>query len=135
MTAEGEKRKNTFEDGNGFIDHIGTVDALYNAVMAAITVRSFGSKKWSVRNNIFNTSEILVPELEASGRPPRMISEFDEAGKAYYLSTSGSSSLSATSAKLASKSIGDFHLAWAGDEMAYIDRLASELFMSLNKEE
>lgn len=134
MTTEAENRKKTFEDGKNFIDRIGTVDALYTAVMTDITVRSFGSKEWSVRNNIFNTSEILVPVLESGGRPPLIISNFDEEGKTYYLTATGSNNLSTTSATLASKPIGDFHLAWAGDEMAYIDRLASKLFMSLNKE-
>jgi hypothetical protein len=133
MTAD--TRRETFENGKGFLDHIGTVDDLYIAVMTDITKKSFASAKppWIVSTKKFDTSNILAPKTGNDGRPPLIMSGFDKPGIEYQ--RTNNISIGAAVADLVVTPISDFHRAWAGDEMAYIDRLASTLFMSLNKEE
>jgi hypothetical protein len=133
MTAD--TRRETFESGKGFLDHIGTVDDLYIAVMTDITKKSFVSAKppWIVSTKKFDTSNILAPKTGNDGRPPLIISDFDKPGIEHIRASNTSSTPSV--ANLVETPIGDLHRAWAGDEMAYIDRVASTLFMSLNKEE
>jgi hypothetical protein len=129
-------RKKIFEDGgNKFIKHIDNIDDMYTAVMADITSNSFASADpaWSVSNNKFDTNHIMAPVLGTNGVPPRIISNFDNDGVAQVKASS--STVAPMTVNLAEIPIRDFHRAWAGDEMAYIDRVASTLFMSLNKEE
>lgn len=138
MATKAATRKKTFEDGAKLFGHIDNVDKLYDAVMADITERSFASAGWTVRTNKFDTSKILAPKNGDDDRPIWIISTFDRAGVAHIAAATAANQNASTThaaADLEEKQIGDFHRAWAGDEMAYIDRVASDLFMSLNKKE
>jgi len=122
MTDAG-KRKATFDDGEKFINSINRVDDLYTAVIADITERSFKDAGWHIDTQSVDRTTVLVPVRPRDNRDTIFaISMFDTI--AFPPPTADGSTF-----PMMYGAISDFHYAWAGEEMAYIDRVASALFM------
>ena len=123
MTTDAGKRKATFDDGEKFINNINGVSDLYTAVITDITERSFKNAGWHIDTKVVNSTTVLVPVRPTGNRDIIFaISQFDTI-------TSPPSTGNSTPFPMISVAISDFHYAWAGDEMPYIDMVASALFM------
>jgi hypothetical protein len=119
------RRHNTFINGIEFINnHSDTVDKLYAAVMADIVTRSFDGTGWIVDTKNVDRTTVLVPIFTSETTKhglPFAISKFDT-------KTSPASEPAEKHFTMTLAAMSDFHYAWTGDEMAYIDMVASAFF-------
>jgi hypothetical protein len=124
MAATAETRETTFKDGAKFIEHIDSVDDLYTAVITDIVNRSFVGIGWIVDTKKVDRTGVLAPIFADKNTYglPSAISKFDD-------QTSPASDPNPKAFSMTRVAMSDFHYAWTGDEMAYIDRVASALFM------
>jgi hypothetical protein len=131
-TSEEDTRRNTtFERGVGFLNDIGDVDKLYDAVMADIAKSSFEGVGWKIdQKTVFRTDFIYIPcdaADEDTPLPKWIISKFDNSPGARH---PDGDFLNSPVMSTKEKEVRNVQYAWDGDDqLAYIDGVASAVFL------